>query len=301
MPALKEAEFIVASRPGFSLGDIGAALPAAIRPAKAVLKARERSTPVEQVLMSDFSIRPAQIGPSLAKFFGVPYEPFHSGRIRVESLQGPLKRDFALEQGWIPLEESPEGLVVMCIDPEAVRGSRIVPQVFPRHSKYAYRVTTQTEFEETLAQIYGADEGGTIDELLADLSAPMDDEGEDGDAVSAAADNELVKFVNKVIIDAYNQGASDIHIEPYPGKAKTEIRFRKDGSLGPYIEVPAHFRQALVTRLKIPATLGDYFNTRLSSISPYDKYDAQGSVTDLMRAGTMRIEQVSFAIALDRS
>ena len=47
---------------------------------------------------------------------------------------------------------------------------------------------------------------------------------------SAAADNELVKLVNKIIVDAYNQGASDIHIEPYPGKGKTEIRFRKDGT-----------------------------------------------------------------------
>ena len=42
-----------------------------------------------------------------------------------------------------------------------------------------------------------------------------------------------MKLVNKIIIDAYNQNASDIHIEPYPGKAKTEIRFRKDGSLVP--------------------------------------------------------------------
>jgi type II secretory ATPase GspE/PulE/Tfp pilus assembly ATPase PilB-like protein len=170
-------------------------------------------------------------------------------------LQGPLKRDFVTEQGWIPLEESPEGLVVMCMDPEAVRGSRIVPQVFPRHTRFAYRVTTQAEFEETLAQLYGAEEGASIDELLADMSAP-DEDGEDGgDAVSAAADNELVKFVNKVIIDAYNQKVSDIHIEPLPGKAKTGIRFRIDGSLQPYIEVPSHFRQALVTRLKIMCDL----------------------------------------------
>jgi type II secretory ATPase GspE/PulE/Tfp pilus assembly ATPase PilB-like protein/putative methionine-R-sulfoxide reductase with GAF domain len=221
-----------------------------------IQKAREGAKPVEHMLMASFQIRPAQIGPSLAKFFGVPYEPFNPGRIRVEALQGPLKRDFVEEQGWIPLEESPEGLVIMCMDPEAVRGSRIVPQVFPRHAKYAYRVTTQTEFEETLAQLYGADDGSTIDELLADLSAPLDDEsGEDGDAVSAAADNELVKFVNKVIIDAYNQKVSDIHIEPLPGKQKTGIRFRVDGSLQPYIEVPSHFRQALVTRLKIMCDL----------------------------------------------
>ncbi len=222
-----------------------------------IVKAREEAKPVEHMLMANFSIRPAQIGPSLAKFFGVPYEAFNAGRIRSEMLQGPLKRDFVEEQGWIPLEESPEGLVIMCMDPEQVRGSRIVPQVFPRHAKYAYRVTTQTEFEETLAQLYGAggEEGASIDELLADLSAPVDDEGEDGDAVSAAADNELVKFVNKVIIDAYNQKVSDIHIEPLPGKAKTGIRFRIDGSLQPYIEVPSHFRQALVTRLKIMCDL----------------------------------------------
>jgi len=221
-----------------------------------IQKAREEAKPVEHMLMASFQIRPAQIGPSLAKFFGVPYEPFNAGRLRVEALQGPLKRDFVQEQGWLPLEESADGLIVMCTDPEAVRGSRIVPQVFPRFSKFAYRVTTQTEFEETLAQLYGTDDGGSIDELLADLSAPADDEGgEDGDAVSAAADNELVKFVNKVIIDAYNQKVSDIHIEPLPGKAKTGIRFRVDGSLQPYIEVPAHFRQAMVTRLKIMCDL----------------------------------------------
>ena len=75
------------------------------------------------------------------------------------------------------------------------------------------------------------------------------------DEISAAADNELVKLVNKIIVDAYNQGASDIHIEPYPGKGKTVVRFRKDGSLGLYIEVPASYRNALAARLKIMCDL----------------------------------------------
>ncbi|MET0334715.1 MAG: ATPase, T2SS/T4P/T4SS family [Rhizobacter sp.] len=221
---------------------------------------REEAKSVEHTLMAQYQIRPAQIGPSLAKFFGVPYEPFNSGRIRSEMLHGPLKREFLEEQMWVPLEDSPEGLVVMCVDPEAVRNSRMVPQVFSRHSKFAYRVTTQTEFEETLSQIFGAGaEGGSIDQMLADLSAPMDDDGsglgDESSLESAAADNELVKFVNKVIIDAYNQKVSDIHIEPLPGKAKTGIRFRIDGTLVPYVEVPAHFRQAMVTRLKIMCDL----------------------------------------------
>jgi len=219
-------------------------------------EARKDGQSVEHVLMAHYKVLPAQMGPSLAKFFGVPYEPFSPSRIRSEMLHGPLKREFIEEQGWIPLEESPEGLVIMCMDPEAVRNSRVVPQVFPRITRFAYRVTTQTEFKETLGQLYGAEvQGGSIDELLADMDgAPMDDSNDDS-LESAAADNELVKFVNKVIIDAYHQKVSDIHIEPMPGKLKTGIRFRIDGSLQPYIEVPAHFRQAMVTRLKIMCDL----------------------------------------------
>ena len=220
--------------------------------------ARTQGLTVESLLLSQYQVRAAQIGPSLAKFFGVPYEPWSEGRIRAEALHGALKREFIEEQGWIPLEESPTGLVVMCLDPEAVRSSRIVPQVFPRLTTFSYRVTTHTEFNDTLGQIFGLEAtGGSIGEMLADMdSGPLDDEGGLGDSLeSAAADNELVKFVNKVIIDAYHQGASDIHVEPMPGKYKTGIRFRVDGSLQSYVEVPAHFRQAMVTRLKIMCDL----------------------------------------------
>jgi type II secretory ATPase GspE/PulE/Tfp pilus assembly ATPase PilB-like protein len=223
----------------------------------AMQRARDNSIGVEQVLIADYNLKPAQIGASLAKFFGVPYEPLATTRIRSEGLHGQLKREFIEEQRWVPLEESPDGLVVMCVDPEATRGSRVVPQVFSRLNKFSYRVTTQIEFDETVNQLFGGgDTGSSIDQLLADMGGgPLDDGDNDESLESAAADNELVKFVNKVIIDAYNQRVSDIHIEPLPGKAKTGIRFRIDGSLVPYIEVPAHFRQAMVTRLKIMCDL----------------------------------------------
>jgi type II secretory ATPase GspE/PulE/Tfp pilus assembly ATPase PilB-like protein len=89
------------------------------------------------------------------------------------------------------------------------------------------------------------------------LSNLEDETGEEvsADEISAAADNELVKLVNKIIIDAYNQGASDIHIEPGTGKEKTVVRFRRDGTLGLYIEVPASYRNALTARLKIMCDL----------------------------------------------
>ncbi|MDT8990142.1 ATPase, T2SS/T4P/T4SS family [Curvibacter sp. APW13] len=221
-----------------------------------VQQAREQGVSVEHLLMAEYKIKPLQIGPSLAKFFGVPYEPFSASRLRTEMLHGPLKREFIEEQGWIPLEETPDGLVIMCMDPEAVRGARVVPQVFPKISRFSYRVTTQTEFQETLVQLFGGADTTTIDDMLSGMeSAPLDDSTDESALESAAADNELVKFVNKIIIDAYNLKASDIHIEPMPGKLKTGIRLRIDGGLQPYVEVPAHFRQALVTRLKIMCDL----------------------------------------------
>jgi hypothetical protein len=143
---------------------------------QAVEEARAEAVSVEHMLMSKFKVKPAQIGPSLSKFFGVPYEPFKAGRIKAEMLHGALKRDFVMQQGWLPLEDSPEGLVVICVDPEAVRGARMVPQVFPKFMRYAYRVTTQTEFEETVDQIFGAlADTGSIDDLLADMdSGPIE-------------------------------------------------------------------------------------------------------------------------------
>src|SRR5882672_1718718 len=222
----------------------------------AARSARKKAVDVEDVLTGEFQVKLSSIGSALAKFFGVPYEPFKPDRIKSMDLLKNLKREYVESNQWVPIEDSKEGLVILCMDPERIKSSRIVQNVFPGR-KLAYRVTTLKEFKDTLKAFYGGDvaDTGDIGDMLHDLA---DDEGpvEAGDDdVSAAADNELVKLVNKIIIDAYNQGASDIHIEPYPGKAKTEIRLRKDGSLFPYIEVPGSYRNAIVARIKIMCDL----------------------------------------------
>lgn len=71
----------------------------------------------------------------------------------------------------------------------------------------------------------------------------------------AETDNTLVGVVNKMIMDAYHQGVSDIHIEAYPGKRSTLARFRKDGVMKRYFEFEPKFRKALVSRIKIMANL----------------------------------------------
>ena len=69
------------------------------------------------------------------------------------------------------------------------------------------------------------------------------------------SDNTLVQVINKMIMDAHQENVSDIHIETYPGRKNTRIRFRKDGTLVQYLEIPHNFRSALVSRIKIMAQL----------------------------------------------
>ncbi|MEN9492755.1 MAG: hypothetical protein RJA63_3204, partial [Pseudomonadota bacterium] len=113
----------------------------------------------------------------------------------------------------------------------------------------------EREFEQTVSQYFDA----ALDEAsVGDLLSDMSDEAElptMSDDMNAASENELVKLVNRIIVDAHRQGASDIHIEPRPGKEKTLVRFRKDGSLVTYIEVPAAYRAAMVARIKIMCDL----------------------------------------------
>ena len=226
--------------------------------------ARRKGIDIEEVLLDEFQVNVAALGKALSSFFGVPYEPFKTDRIKPAELLRNLKREYVSSSHWLPIDETHEGVVILTTDPERIQGSRVVNNIFPR-SRLIYKVCTQREFIQTLNAFYsgGVDAGGGFvadESSMDDLLTSMGGEDEESaaltqDDVSAAADNELVKLVNKIIVDAHRMGASDIHVEPQPGKGKTQIRLRKDGSLLNYIEVPSTYRNALVTRLKIMCDL----------------------------------------------
>lgn len=234
--------------------------------------ARRKNVDLESVLIQDFQVSISALGGALANFFGVAYEPFKEDRVKPGELLKNLKRDYVESSHWVPVDETQEGLIILTTDPERIQASRVVNNIFSRH-RLVYRVCTLKEFRQTLDQFYGGnsasstdstdnsalDDTSSVQDLVSDLSSQDLDDDENGnisaDEASAASDNELVKLVNKIIIDSYKMGASDIHIEPGPGKMKTQIRVRKDGSLLNYIEVPSSYRNALITRIKIMCEL----------------------------------------------
>ncbi len=217
--------------------------------------ARRKNVDVEEALITEFQVKLSAVGTALAKFFGVPYEPFRPDRIKPFELMKNLRREYVEQNQWLPIEDGKEGIIILTLDPEQLRSSRVVNNIYPRN-KIAYRVTTIREFRQTMDQFFGGSFGDDTD--VGDMISAMDEgevESDSGDEVSAAADNELVKLVNKIITDAYQQGASDIHIEPGMGKDRVAIRLRRDGSLEKYIEIPYSFRSAIVARIKIMCDL----------------------------------------------
>ncbi|MEI7841698.1 MAG: ATPase, T2SS/T4P/T4SS family [Gallionellaceae bacterium] len=227
--------------------------------------ARRKGVDVEDVLIDEFQVKTEALGKALSSFFGVPYEPYKSDRIKPGELLKNLRREYVESSHWVPIDDSSDGLIILTTDPERIQASRVVNNIFPKH-RLIYRVCPQREFKATLDLFYGGssssettgsmEDMGSMDDLLTSLGSDEEESSAlSQEDVSAAADNELVKLVNKIIVDAYKMGASDIHIEPMPGKGKTGVRLRKDGSLLNYIEVPSTYRNALVTRLKIMCDL----------------------------------------------
>ena len=72
---------------------------------------------------------------------------------------------------------------------------------------------------------------------------------EDDDVRDAADDTPIVRFVNKVLLDAIKQGASDIHFEPY--EKDYRVRFRTDGILREVVKPPRNLAPRLAARLKV--------------------------------------------------
>ncbi len=219
--------------------------------------ARSKGSDLESVLINDYQVQARHIGGALSEFFNVPYEPYQADRLKPVDLLKQLKQEYVEANAWLPISlGDQDSLVILTPDPERIKSSGIVSHVFPRYPNIRYCVCLQQDFTQTVEQFYGSNgTSGFVGDLLSEMADEEEQSSLSADEVNMAADNELVKLVNKIVVDAYNQGASDIHIEPYPEKGKTQIRFRKDGTLVNYIEVPASYRNALCARIKIMCDL----------------------------------------------
>ena len=89
---------------------------------------------------------------------------------------------------------------------------------------------------------------------LDDLDIGGGDETEDDSASDSDMDDApVVRFVNKVLLDAINSGASDIHFEPY--EKAYRVRYRRDGVLKEVAAPPVALSRRIAARLKVLSRL----------------------------------------------
>ena len=160
---------------------------------------------------------------------------------------------------WIPLTATAESVDVLIDDPHYFQKLQDIRHLFPGKEVHCF-VGLQ---EDILRYINDSKPGGNSGDAAASLSNILGQlEEEEGHPVEEALgtvvdenDSAIVRLVNQIIADAYEKGASDIHIEPYGEQRDTVVRFRIDGICHQYLKVPAIYRRALVSRIKIMAQL----------------------------------------------
>jgi len=221
---------------------------------KAVVDARKQKKPVTDILMKEFKIPKKEIGKSLSKFYKLPFIEYNANwPIPVDLLTG-LKVPFMRSNIFVPLRMEGDKVMIAIDNPNDLQRIDQIKVLFQGRG-IAFSIVLKEDILEFI-KLFTTDDKqmGEIDDILSQLQDEAE-EIEEAESALGEEDSAVVQLVNKIIIDAYTRGASDIHIEPYPGKQNTEVRVRIDGACTIYSTIPFSYKNAVVSRIKIMSDL----------------------------------------------
>lgn len=172
-----------------------------------------------------------------------------------EGLLKEIPIEFVREFHIMPMYRAESRIVVAMEDPMATAGLRKL--AFMTKCRIEPVMATFDDIETTIQTKYGGgDVHGRMNMLASELC--LDNSGTETASLPEVvfeSDNILVRLVNNIILDAHAKAVSDIHIETGKGNKPTKVRFRKDGLLFQYLDIPADFRDAVISRIKIMSRL----------------------------------------------
>ena len=223
---------------------------------KAIQDSMRSRTELEGVLIENYRVPKAALGKALSRFFDCPYIPFDERTVADPKLVKDLSHDYLRKHRWLPLKCDGEVLDVLIDNPHDLERGHDIRRAFPGLT-VRYAVSLRHDIERFLQSIIGESDTGSIADTLGELVQEARIE-ESSDPVSEGIDENdsaIVRLANQIIAEAYRHDASDIHIEPYTDRKETAIRFRVDGTCSTYMRIPAAYRRALVSRIKIMSNL----------------------------------------------
>ena len=252
-----------------SLGMIGEAQ---LKDALAQQK-NDRSVPLGELLVRMQVVSREDLQLALSRKMGYPLVDVAAFPVEVEALK-KLGAAVATRLNILPLLIRDSRLIVAMDDPSR-RRSAVDEVEFSAQMKVVPVLGQSGAIEATIPMAYeriGVAGSGLLaksvgepveseqqnsGKLVASLEREqMERAGlEDDERPIEQSDNSLVRLLNTMIIEAHKDGVSDIHIESYPGREKIRVRFRKDGLMRTYLELPPNYRSALIARVKIMCDL----------------------------------------------
>jgi type II secretory ATPase GspE/PulE/Tfp pilus assembly ATPase PilB-like protein len=221
--------------------------------AAAIAEARDQLQSVEALLIGKYGLRKSDVGVSLSLFYKCP---FLTCDTRVQVPLDLLKNLTAarLKAGaWIPVRREDDVVTIAMKDPHDLPVVDGIERTFA-----GQKVKLNVALHEDIVQLIEASFGATRS-ILGDWAELKIEAVDDADEAPASeindADNTVIRLAQRIILDAYRERASDIHVEPCNFTRQTAVRFRVDGTCTEYERIPAALGRPLVARFKIMANL----------------------------------------------
>ena len=234
----------------------------------AISKASSENNDIENIFLNEMKLSREDIGKSLEHFYNVPYQMYDGSNLP-DSIFSGLNKNFLRRNNWVPLADEKDTAIILIDDPSDEDKIDNIPQKFSK-KKIELRVGLKSDIQDFLSNASNGDKGAgqagdngvesSVAALISELKQEPFHSTADADEYDEAtklheASSAIVRLVNKILTDAHQQGASDIHFEPGVGKKKMNIRFRKDGVCKVYQTIPYLYKFAIISRIKIMAKL----------------------------------------------
>jgi type II secretory ATPase GspE/PulE/Tfp pilus assembly ATPase PilB-like protein len=229
---------------------------------QAIAESRKGVSDFESILIERYKVPKLEIGKSLAQFHKCPYIEYSDRTIVDVELLKNLNVDYLKKNHWMPLKRDRTAIEILTDDPGDLDRVADIKRTFPGLN-IRFAISLRRDIAQFLGSATGQGDSGStrkLDENVSDILGELVNEAQEAAAEDAGGgldenDNAIVRLANQIIADAYRQGASDIHVEPYGEKRETLVRFRVDGDCFEYMKIPQSYRRAIVSRLKIMASL----------------------------------------------
>jgi len=228
----------------------------------AIAESRKGLSDFESILIEKYKVPKLEIGKSLAQFHKCPYIEYSERTIVDVELLKNLNVDYLKKNHWMPLKRDRTAIEILTDDPSDLDRVADIKRTFPGLN-IRFAISLRRDIAQFLGSATGQGDTGSLrklDENVSDILGELVNEAQEAAAEDTGGgldenDNAIVRLANQIIADAYRQGASDIHVEPYGDKRETLVRFRVDGDCFEYMKIPQSYRRAIVSRLKIMASL----------------------------------------------